>query len=366
MKKSIIILNSINEKKDQITKLRVDNKLDEAIVIVNEVANLRKEYAIEVELENKPENKVNAKNNKDAAKTLTNKQISNDLRGVLKGEPRNDTGDTSIFTDGKATFAVETVPELISLIKGYNPLRPETRQITVSGNSGTIPKKTGEIKELSKLVKGQAIIKTSQNYEGVPYELSSIGSITSIPEGDIIDSVIDLTAQAFLDFSESSTLTEDIRIVNLMKTAKTVVGKTYKDIILALDTLPPSVRNKAKIYANPTSRSYITNLENKMGSPICGTDIQNSASYTLRGYNIFEVNPSALANTDDYEFYVGSLQSIGMPNKDAVRLTVSHDSSFDSDEVELKIVEQLDVIDLNVEDCLVKVTIPMDKAPVTA
>ena len=364
MKKSVELLNEIKEAKVEMSAFKAENKLDEAMKVVNKIENLKKEMTI-AELEEEAvvtkvkENKI--ENKGVNSMKITNKMINEEIKNIAKGEIRNDATVGIFGTNAKAVLPVETIAEIQQIRAGFLPLRPFCKNIEVYGNSGS------EIKPMEAYVSGNALVRTSATYESIPFQLSSVGAITGIGESEINDACVDIVADAFQDFAEASVLTENLRIVKALVNAPVVVGKDYKDIVKALGALVPSVRQGAKVYCNSEAYTFITNLEDKAGRPICGVDIQDSTKNLLRGYEIVEVNPAVMPTNGAMDFYVGDMsKAVGFLFKNGIEMAISHDSAFDTDCAELKVKEQMAVIELMADKCMKKVTLPLGVSTVVA
>lgn len=368
MKKSIEILNSIHEVKEEMVELKNAGKLDEAVAKVQEIENLKKELAVEEMAEEEIINKVEVK---DMANTEVKNKVEIFNAGVKKAltrkgltEVENAVLSESTGANGGYLVPVEMVSEINKLKRQFIPLKDYCRVISVSSSTGTMPVETGDDSALTSFDNGAVIGTGDIAFNQVAWKLGNYGKIIPVSNALLADTKVDLMSFIGYKFAKSAVISENAKVFAIMDKATAVNGADYTDLVKALNGLDPAIAMNAKVFCNASSFAWLDSVTDKMGRPMLSIDLSEPTKKLFKGHEIVVVSDAQMPSTNGFAFYIGDLTSmVGFFAEEGLEIASSLEAGFTANSVYVRAVERFDAQELDVQ-AMTKVVLPTS-APAT-
>ena len=376
MKKSVELLEKIENVKNEISVLRNNGELDKAHAKLEEIKNLRAELEVERELEVedvknitlKPVDmaKVEAKNiNKEEVfNSAVKKSALSKVKSVALTEAENNILSEQTGADGGYLLPVGFINEIELLKRQYLPLKQYCRILPVSVPTGSMPLGTATKQGLIDFTSGTDIAQADISFEQVAWNLKTYGQIIPISSNLLEDQTLNLPAYIGYEFAKSSVLSENAKILSIMANAKAVSGADYNAITQALNKeLDPAISANAKIFTNQDGFDYLDTLEDKFGRPLLNVSLADATKKMYKGREIVVLSNAHMPSiAGKLTFYVGDMsQAIAFFDRGVLEMASSVDAGFTTNTVLTRIVERFDVASMDSE-AMVCVNIPVSSA----
>lgn len=373
MKKSIEILNKIKEMKAYIQGLQKDGKVDEAHEKLTTLNDLKKEYTVQVELENDDiENlaqngkKINIDDNKNPnvtanevfnklvfGKTVSEKEYEiykNGLNPVF-----NEVGQTGQVehVDERGGYLVpeETASEIKELKRSEVSLKNYCNVVNVSTMSGKFPV---SVEDNGKLIKFEELTEIEQThllFAQQKWAVDDYGIIIPISRTFAKDTKINIFQYIGRHFAKRSTNTENEEILTLLKSTtegEKVEAKSIDDIRKVLNVdLDPAISQRAKIFTNQSGFDYLDGLKDNNGREILSDSANDPTRKVYKGREIVPIPDAVLASPEEGTkliFYVGDMEeAINFYDRLGIEIAQSEHAGFNSNAILLRVIERFDV-----------------------
>lgn len=305
MLRSEELMASIEDKKAEIVNLKEEGKLDEALNLVEEVKNLKKEYQIELELENKNKEEFKMVNNEVKTRILNEEEVAfvNYCKAGI-------TNDLKAGTNG-ALVPNSIATEIIKKVEEKAPLFERATKFMVKGDLTFVRENTAPVAEyMDEMADGVSSdpVFTTVKLGGFVARALTLVSRSLINKTDImiLDYVINAVAEAIARFLEKELINGTTnKIKGLSVVQPTSVTKIDADALIELQiAVPTTLQANAEFLVNPAELKAIRKLKDGNGQYIFCNDMKMEGGYNLLGHNIL-VSDQVPAGTVFYGDFSG-------------------------------------------------------------
>lgn len=372
MKKTVEIMQKINDARNEVMKLKAAGNLEEAVKKADELTQLKKDYEVEKAMEDTTTMKQGevvsagvkvdmkaalrrAFNKKVLARALNavEAEASKKIKMVADGQ-NGATGNKGgyLIPQEFITPIAEARSELIAL-KDLCTVK------MVSRLTGVMPKAAVENGKLTAFDENTAINKDTIDFGQVAYTVKSYGDIIPVSNELLADADIDLVGFINTRFAKKAVNTENADIVALMDTLAESTITDYKGILKAINVnLDPAVAADAVIVTNQDGYNYLDSLVDDEGRPLLTVSFADNKTVTFRGHKIVYLNNEAI-KTDGGKipYYVGSLADfVYFFDRAGVELAADSSAGFTTNTTYLRAIERYDVAKVD-ETAMVKLVL---------
>ncbi|MGL4761115.1 MAG: phage major capsid protein [Sarcina sp.] len=365
MKKTVELLNKINNLKNEMTVLNDNGEVDKALEKVTEIENLKKEFKIaqiaEEELVNKVPDEpiVNKKSLTDPAPNLT--QVFNKaIRGLTLTDVENamieQPGDSN---GGEYLVPVEQIQRINEIKKTLIPLKNKCEVIPVKSPKGNMPTNTPTD---DCLMTTQELAETSPSdikFNLIEYATADYSDLILISNQLFADSAYDVTGIINQAFARKAVNTENKQIITNLDKCTSLAGTTVKVINKALNVeLDPALKTIAEILTDQDGYNYLDSLEDKIGRPLLTDSISQPGAKEYYGKPITTMRNGFITKpANSFVFYVGSVQeALAFFDREEIVISMSNDFVFNKRAKAFLAEERFDVKIKNTSG-VIKVTI---------
>lgn len=364
MKKSVEILEKIEEIKNEMKVLKDNGDVAKAHEKVDELKALRNEYEIEVELEaeevkniatktpmgeNKAENKIETKvENKGK---VFNSAVKKVFRGGKTLTPvENSILQESVGSEGGYLLPIEFVNHIEKLRRQFLPLKQYCRVIPVSSPTGNMPIEVDDDSALVNFTAGTTLTNADISFNQVAWNLASYGKIIPISANLLDDETINLPNFIGYKFAKASVLTENAKILEIMGKAQVISSADYTAITQALNKeLDPAISSTSCIFTNQDGFDYLDELKDTFGRPLLNVSLADATQKMYKGRPVVVLSNAHMPSASGVlSFYVGDLSSaVAFFDRGLLEMASSVDAGFTSNTVLTRCIERFDVEELD-------------------
>lgn len=322
MKKSLIILNKLNEKSKKMKALMDDGKTKEAHALIEEINNLQEEYEAQKKLEELEDEEMNRMNNHGQLQNIAGSQKV----------PGNDDALNYEDVFFKAFSGQRVTQEEMNLLQSKSALStgtnedggyliPDDQQTAIKKLKRSLPALENHVKiEPVKNAKGSRNIEKNALYtpfgditEGSPiadtdspqfvniaYAIKDKGGILPVPNNLFNDGKAAIKAYLNNWLAKKSVATRNAMILGVLNTLTKTAITGLDDIKKAINvTLDPAISSGAKIFTNQSGFQYLDTLKDSDGNYILQPDPADKSKYLVSGKRVEVFSDKAMPNRDD-------------------------------------------------------------------
>lgn len=361
MKKSVEILNQIKETKEEMIALKNEGKLDEAVVKVSEIENLKKELAIEEANEEEITNKAEVRD-------VINTEVKNKVEVLNKALRGIEVENALVEKVGDVNGGEFLVPtELVERVAEYKrtliPLKEKCDIIPVNSSKGSMPVSLLAEDGLKSADEMAEIVPSDMKFTEIKFGIEDYSDLVLVSNQLMMDSEFDITPVITKQFSRKAVKCENDLIFKVLDGCSAITGNDYTAIDNALNTiLDPIVAMDSEIITDQDGMTYLASLRDKNDRPLLEDSLSVQGAKTFRGKNITVVRNGAFAKTG-LKFYVGSLEeAVAFFDREEMSIAISNDFAFNRKAKAFLVTERIDVQAKDVS-ALAVVTISAPVAP---
>lgn len=339
----------LETKKAEVRGLNEANKVDEAEKLMEEVRKLKKKIEMQEEIEadeirdlekqketRKDDIKMEKVNEKRAfVKKVLGKEMTQEERAVVK------------TTDNNAVLPKQYIADLQTIREGFAPLKNYCHVIPVTKNEGSMPvfdaTQNGKLKNIAE---GDAIEDGTLVTTSITFKCSKVGIKVPLTSELVDDAEIEIESAVKDTFAESSVMTENYNVINVLNSNATSVEATdYTAIEDVMAKAVPSIKAGLMTFANVEGYADIKNKKDKQGRnmSLITTGIDGKEYFNGKEIVLFDsafVTPSegktcVIFVANPYE----ALKFFDRTNG----TTVAKWHDYDNDQEKLSVLERIDV-----------------------
>lgn len=250
--------------------------------------------------------------------------------------------ENSFLIIGDQKKQIEELKETLSPLKNYCSVIP-MKEI-----KGKTLDEVENKRELTDLTDIENIPESNPNFRLSDWALRTYGDLVPLPNSLILDKEVNIIDFIGNSFAKKAVVTENKKILELMKTANVVAGTSYEDIIRILkEELESLMTEKAVIITNQDGFEYLDMALDTNNKKILTRSVEKDGLKLFRGkQEVKEISNKDLPNdeTGAIPFFIGSIYDfIRFYDKDQYQLDVSHSTGFNINATYLRIFEMFDV-----------------------
>lgn len=360
MKEILSIKKSLLE---EVAKLKIEKKFDEAAGKLSEIEALDKEFQIEKGLEKIdkeqaasevpqeiPHTEKETKINGFAiiAKMLKKQELTKDEENAIHLEKALISGDNA--ANGENYLIPEDVhTEIMELRKTYKSAKDYVTVIPTTTLSGAFTFEEGEPARLIEFEDGEEIpAETDPKFKRVSYQIKLFGKL--IPVSNILKENEKGGLMAYLNrwFIRNAIISENKKIFTVLKadkTAKELTGwQSFKDSInidVDEDFLVDGV-----IMTNQSGFAYLDKAVDANGRPILSDDVKERTKKQFNGLPIIVFSDRQLPDVSGkHPVFYGSLKAgCWFIERKVLEFATSEHAEFKKNQTLLRVIEGFDVI----------------------
>lgn len=371
MLKSVEIKNKIVNIKKDMKALQEQGKLDEAHAKIELLNQARKELDLALE-EEKEEFKNIVENGKEVGTPKADIDVNKVFNKLVMGKPVTDA-EMEVYNLA-STGQIEHNPEkggylvpeeqgktLKEFRRNKVSLKDLCNVVPVTTMSGKFPVAKDQKGKLVEFDELSEIGQTDLTFAQQSWEVKDYGDIIPVSNTLLEDTTFPLIEIIGNNFTTKSVNTENAKILELLKTAKTkVAGKDYKDIKTILNVkLDPAIANTAVIVTNQSGFDYLDKLEDGNKRPILTTDLTQPTQKLFKGKRIVVLADELLPqDAKKYPFYIGDFaEFVNFYDRKGVEIARSTEAGFTKNATLLRVIERFDVKVVD-DEAVIYLTIP--------
>ena len=309
------LYNSIKEKKEAAKALVLENKLEEAKELKNEIANMTEKYDLM--------NELYEEDKKEVEKEMENKETKKEIDAVKEfaNAARCGFRVNNKMNEGTPLDGGYTVPEdILTRINTYRQSKKSLKDLVtvevVTTNKGQRTfKKRAQQTGFVKVGEGGKIgAKATPQFERISYEIDKYAGYFPVTNELLADSDANITNTLIEWIGDESRVTANKLILDTIKTLEEVELNGLDDIKKALNvTLGSAFKSTSKIITNDDGLQYLDTLKDSEGKYLLQPNPANPMELRLcAGATIvpIEVIPNDDMPTDDNKvpFIIGDLK----------------------------------------------------------
>lgn len=369
------IKQKINDKYELLKSLKAENKLDEALKVVDEIDNLKKELAIAIaEEEREKEVAQNIANNEnEKANKITNINANRVFNKLITGQTVSDE-EMNVYNQSSATghlgsdnarggFLLPKEQELAiyEFRRNLNSLKSLCRVKKVNTRSGTYNVEVADTLELLPFEELDNITEKNLTFAQKEWSVKDYGILHKISNTLLDDlkntdvKIIDFIGRKF---AKAAVRTENKKIAEQLKKVTPTTIKSHLDIKTALNvTLDPSISSNARIITNQTSFNYLDRLVDGNEQPLLSDSLTEAGKKTFAGKTIEVFSDTEIESSDNQKliFYVGDVEEyVTFYEREGLLAGISSDAGFTINATWTRLIERfgVDVVDDRALVCL--------------
>lgn len=262
----------LKAKREEARSLNEAGKVEEAGKALEEARSLKKQIEQQEEIEEAEKRSLEQKKKKEEEARKANEKV-NEMRALTKFVLHKEMSDEERAvvktTDNLAVLPGQFINELETYRKGFAPLKGDCDVIPVNTLTGSKPtfdaEQNGKLKDI---VEGDAIADGSLETSKIDFSVKKIGIKVPFSSEVLEDAQIDLETACRSTFAESSVLTENYNIIQVIDKAATAYAGTetdYTAIETAIAQQKPAVRAGLKVYVNEEMYATLKTAKDKQG-----------------------------------------------------------------------------------------------------
>ena len=309
------LYNSIKEKKEAAKALVLENKLEEAKELKNEIANMTEKYDLM--------NELYEEDKKEVEKKMENKETKKEIDAVKEfaNAARCGFRVNNKMNEGTQLDGGYTVPEdILTRINTYRQSKKSLKDLVtvevVTTNKGQRTfKKRAQQTGFVKVGEGGKIgAKATPQFERISYEIDKYAGYFPVTNELLADSDANITNTLIEWIGDESRVTANKLILDTIKTLEEVELNGLDDIKKALNvTLGSAFKSTSKIITNDDGLQYLDTLKDSEGKYLLQPNPANPMEMRLcAGATIvpIEVIPNDDMPTDENKvpFIIGDLK----------------------------------------------------------
>lgn len=339
----------LETKKAEVRGLNEANKVDEAEKLMEEVRKLKKKIEIQEEIEadeirdlekqketRKDDIKMEKVNEERAfVKKVLGKEMTQEERAVVK------------TTDNNAVLPKQYIADLQTVREGFAPLKNYCHVIPVTKNEGSMPvfdaTQNGKLKNIAE---GDAIEDGTLVTTSITFKCSKVGIKVPLTSELVDDAEIEIESAVKDTFAESSVMTENYNVINVLNSNATSVEATdYTAIEDVMAKAVPSIRAGLMTFANVEAYADIKNKKDKQGRNmnLITTGVDGKEYYNGKEIVLFDssfVTPSE--GKTCIAFVVNAYEALKFFDR-TNGTTVAKWHDYDNDQEKLSVLERVDI-----------------------
>ena len=309
------LYNSIKEKKEAAKALVLENKLEEAKELKNEIATMTEKYDLM--------NELYEEDKKEVEKKMENKETKKEIDAVKEfaNAARCGFRVNNKMNEGTPLDGGYTVPEdILTRINTYRQSKKSLKDLVtvevVTTNKGQRTfKKRAQQTGFVKVGEGGKIgAKATPQFERISYEIDKYAGYFPVTNELLADSDANITNTLIEWIGDESRVTANKLILDTIKTLEEVELNGLDDIKKTLNvTLGSAFKSTSKIITNDDGLQYLDTLKDSEGKYLLQPNPANPMEMRLcAGATIvpIEVIPNDDMPTDDNKvpFIIGDLK----------------------------------------------------------
>ena len=309
------LYNSIKEKKEAAKALVLENKLEEAKELKNEIATMTEKYDLM--------NELYEEDKKEVEKKMENKETKKEIDAVKEfaNAARCGFRVNNKMNEGTQLDGGYTVPEdILTRINTYRQSKKSLKDLVtvevVTTNKGQRTfKKRAQQTGFVKVGEGGKIgAKATPQFERISYEIDKYAGYFPVTNELLADSDANITNTLIEWIGDESRVTANKLILDTIKTLEEVELNGLDDIKKALNvTLGSAFKSTSKIITNDDGLQYLDTLKDSEGKYLLQPNPANPMEMRLcAGATIvpIEVIPNDDMPTDENKvpFIIGDLK----------------------------------------------------------
>lgn len=375
MKKTVEILNKINDAKNEMSILNKNGEVDKAMEKVAEIENLKKQFEIakveEEEILNKiPEDGITDKTSsqgrdKKDIVTVFNKALRGIQLDTVENAMIEQPGDAN---GGEYLVPFEQIQKINEIKKTLIPLKDKCEVIPVKLPKGSMPTMSATDDALKTSKEMSEISPSDILFGEIEYAVESYSDLIFVSNQFFNDTTYDITGIINKNFARKAVNAENAKIIEVLNKCTAIEGKTVKMINSALNTkLDPSIKTIAEIITDQDGFDYLDGLEDKIGRPLLKDSLAMPGSKEYDGKVITTMrNGSITKAPGTLVFYVGSVEeAVAFFDREEMTIALSNDFAFNKRAKTFLVDERFDVQPKDVNG-VIKVTITPATTPTSA
>lgn len=339
----------LETKKAEVRGLNEANKVDEAEKLMEEVRKLKKKIEMQEEIEadeirdlekqketRKDDIKMEKVNEERAfVKKVLGKEMTQEERAVVK------------TTDNNAVLPKQYIADLQTIREGFAPLKNYCHVIPVTKNEGSMPvfdaTQNGKLKNIAE---GDAIEDGTLVTTSITFKCSKVGIKVPLTSELVDDAEIEIESAVKDTFAESSVMTENYNVINVLNSNATSVEATdYTAIEDVMAKAVPSIRAGLMTFANVEAYADIKNKKDKQGRNmnLITTGVDGKEYYNGKEIVLFDssfVTPSE--GKTCIAFVVNAYEALKFFDR-TNGTTVAKWHDYDNDQEKLSVLERVDI-----------------------
>lgn len=339
----------LETKKAEVRTLNEANKVDEAEKLMEEVRTLKKKIEMQEEIE--ADEKRDLEKQKETRKDDTKMEKVNEKRAFVKkvlGKEMNQEERAVVkTTDNNAVLPKQYIADLQTIREGFAPLKRYCHVIPVNKNEGSMPvfdaTQNGKLKNIAE---GDAIEDGTLVTTSITFKCSKVGIKVPLTSELVDDAEIEIESAVKDTFGESSVMTENYNIINVLNTNATLVEATdYTAIEDVMAKAVPSIRAGLMTFANVEAYADIKNKKDKQGRNmnLITTGVDGKEYYNGKEIVLFDssfVTPSE--GKTCIAFVVNAYEALKFFDR-TNGTTVAKWHDYDNDQEKLSVLERVDI-----------------------
>ena len=337
-------------KKAEVRSLNEVNKVEEAEKVLEEVRNLNKQIKIAEEIEademrdlqqqketRKDDNKMEKVNEKRAfVKKVLGKEMTQEERAVVK------------TTDNNAVLPKQYITDLQTIRQGFAPLKNYCHVIPVTKNEGSMPvfdaTQNGKLKNIAE---GDAIQDGTLVTTPITFKCSKVGIKVPLTSELVDDAEIEIESAVKDTFAESSVMTENYNVINVLNTNATTVDAVtdYTAIEDVMAKAVPSIKAGLMTFVNVEAYADIKNKKDKQGRNMNLITTGSDGKEYFNGKEIVLFDSSFVTPSEGKTcvvFVVNAYEALKFFDR-TNGTTVAKWHDYDNDQEKLSVLERIDV-----------------------
>lgn len=345
---------------EEVRSLNESKKVDEAEAKLEEVRSLKKQIAIQEELDKEEERELEKKMESRKESEKVENRKGNELEVQYRAIAKHLMGQ-ELTTEERASVNVgnngailpeEFVNQLQVLTKGFPSLKRYTHVIPVKSNTGKMPISQGSTtRKLAKLATDTELVKEQITTTPVEFAVEDYGKITPIENSVLEDAGVDVFNGLLApDFAECAVNTENAEIIAIVKdnAVAGASGTDHKAITKTLNTkVLPSLKAQTVIITNQDGYDYLDGLVDGNQRPLLSDSLAVEGGKTFKGREVVVLDNADLpeVTAGKKPFYIVNLYAlVKFFDRKGIEIATSKEAGFTYNQTFVRVVERFDVV----------------------
>ncbi|SFE88003.1 phage major capsid protein [Peptostreptococcus sp. D1] len=362
---SVEIKKKIEDKKNEMKKLRDAGDIENAHKLIAEIDNLNKELEIQLKIEADEQNNVvnsgkeyhpegeKVNENRAFNKALMGKKLNESERKYVEEKLiSNQAGAVGVIgsEDTRGGFLLPETHEtqIRELRRKRRALKDLVNVKKVTTRSGKFSTEGDNSKlELVNFDEISDLTEKDLKFAQKTWNVKDYGLLIPVSNSFLQDTDVNIVDYIGKEFAKASVRTENKLIITEMKKLTATTMKGVDDLVSALNTgIDPAIAENAKIITNQTSFDWLDKQKDGNGLPLLQPCLAEPTKKQLKGkvievFSDEELTPKTAGNLT---FYIGDAEEyLDFFDRQEIEIAISEEAGFKQNTTWLRVIERFDV-----------------------